>query len=179
MDVQIPQHEVYVSYLSWNDLRITARFVTDYYPESEQPRYALCVEAFDVIDAPSAARVLEDFKSSGDPVYVGVENNALYVQGPLGNCIEIRGTLSISNDALNVDELSKELTRAYDAYLSTDESLARSLSRIKKARDLLQEQVRRVEVKAANKAMGSTAATLYSQQLTFMRRILKTLERGD
>lgn len=179
MDIQIPQHDVYVSHLSWNDLRITARFVTDYFHEFEQPRYALCVEACDVIDAPSAVRALEHFKSAGDPVYVEVEDDALYIQGPLEDFIEIRGTLSLSNDALNTDELNRDLTRAYDAYLATEESLDRSLSRIKKARDLLQEQVRRVEVKAANKATGSTAATLYSQQLTFMQRILKILERGD
>jgi hypothetical protein len=64
----------------------------------------------------------------------------------------------------------------HQSAMQASDAAATLLERVSDAKHLLEDQTRRVAEKAQGHKMGTTARTLYDQQLSFISRVIKKLE---
>lgn len=174
MDIELPEHEVVVSSFSVADGNIIVRFVTDYHPEAMPNAYEVFVMGPN--DAPAAIAFLERCRDEEESVYIWVQDSCLMIETNGGEKIEVSAqAVSTKEVSFNSDELVMTLNQVWEWYLSELNSNREARNRINVARTILTEAVCRVETKAVSHSAESTAGTLYSQQLTLIRRVLDAL----
>ncbi|TAL41216.1 MAG: hypothetical protein EPN89_19325 [Methylovulum sp.] len=177
MQTYIPQGELYISHCECKETALYVRFVTDYHPESNSDASVFCVKAEGVSNAEVIALFLCERKDANEMVYVGQVGSGLLVESEFGSSVEIQGvSVALTTEAFNAEELKEILSRVYAWYLSEHNALSHAMNRINSVRALVNEHSRRIEIKAATHARGTTAATLYAQQLGFVSRILAELD---
>ena len=76
----------------------------------------------------------------------------------------------------NTEELSRFLSRARMQYEHEHQASSTALNRLQVIQELLHEQLRRLEVKAAAHSPGTTAGVLYAQNIQFLQRLLGETE---
>lgn len=171
----LPKHEVVVSSVMCTEASVVFRVVEDYHPDAKPNAYEISI--IGPSDRSDVVSFLERCQCTGDGVYVGIGNCGLSVQTYAGDEIEIAAqSFSVKQDDFNLAELNAVLDRVWKWYDMEHQSNTAARKRIHEAQQILAESARRVETKAASHAPDSTAGTLYSQQLSLIRRLRDALE---
>lgn len=180
MTVTIPQGELYVSHCEYDGSWLSVRFATYYFPESSDCDEVLVVQASGAKEAEAVAHFLRERQTTNEAVYIGRVGKGILIESEFGISVEIQGeSVLLSMDTFNAEELREILERVYSLYLSASEASRNARLRINACCALANEQARRIEIKAAAHTEGSTAATLYSQQIAFLNRVLEALDPNN
>jgi hypothetical protein len=171
----LPAHELVVSNVALEGAALSLRLVTDYHPDAEPA--ALMVEVLGLAEPQASFAFLERCRIDCLGVYVSHRDAGLALETEAGETLELAAS-SVAWEPTNFNEreLAEVLRRVNTWYLSEHKAGREAQARIQSARELLVEQSRRVEVKAGSHEPNGTAATLYSQQLAFLQRVLDALE---
>jgi hypothetical protein len=175
MNLDVPVGEFLISAVDSQEARLSVRLVSDYHPDSTPQAYLV---VFEDPEAPhTAAAFLERCLREQTAVYLIEKANAVEFETEGGEYCEVKhGGASLQTDTFNASELSVILKRVYGWYISSESALRAANDKIDQASRLLVESSRRIEIKAASHTPNSTAATLYSQQADFVRRVLSMLK---
>lgn len=173
--ISLPEYEVFISRAALEGTTLLIRLVTDYHRGASPDAYSIEIE--EPADPDAALAFLRRWGDGNEFVYAFVRDKRLVLETEFGEEIEIEGrALRATPAEFEADELRNVADRIYQWYSSEHDALRAANTRIEAARSLLVESARRVEIKAAAHAEGGTAATLYSQQLALIQRILSALE---
>jgi hypothetical protein len=171
----LPNHELVVSSVALEGADLSLRLVSDYHPDAEPA--ALSVQFVGLAKPQAAFSFLDRCRIDGLGVYVSLREADLAFETESGDTLELAASSTTwAPTGFNERELGEILNRVYAWYLSEHKAVREAQARIQTARELLVEQIRRVEVKASSHAPNGTAATLYSQQLAFLQRVFDALE---
>lgn len=176
MPTDLPQGRLFVSRCEGIGSVLMVRFTPDEAPPPRSPTPVLRLRAEGLQGATVARRYFDTCREAGVAVYLGWSGTQVYVESQTGACIDLRAE-AFSADALPYDteDLLGVLARMHARNLDDQRALADTLERIHEAHDLAIEQARRVGFKASHHPAGTTAATLYAQQLSFISRVLEQL----
>lgn len=156
-----------------DQLRI--RFVTEYRDE-------VALKAFEVIvrgagTTPQCADLLESPEARELIVSASIDDARLVIRTNDECECEVRGSgLEINEDSLTENEFLEVLEMVVEWQRRESSALSASLQRVNALRDLLSEQIRRVETKAQGHQANSAAGIIYAQNLRFLRRALEAIE---
>ena len=168
----IPSHEHFISAVSATDDGLCLRLISDVYPCTESSAFAL--QAHKVQDSAEIIGFLARVRESEESVIVHWKDNALVVVTESGDeRVILADSFSGSAETLNTAELSAALSRVCEWYRFENELNGRLYARLKAVQELLQEQMRRVQLKAASHEPESSVGVLYAQQLSLLGRLLR------
>jgi hypothetical protein len=134
------------------------------------------------VEAPEALDALERRLSEIEPyeteVFVGEASaTEVTVQLDYGDPIILRGKqVTLRPSGFEADDYAWLAHLHFQWGTSVNESLSAATRRIADAKHLLEDQARRISEKAKGHQRGSTAHTLYDQQLSFISRVLGKLD---
>lgn len=176
MPTDLPQDKLYVSRCESDGATLIVRFTPDDPGSVNTPTPVLRLRAHGAWAAPEAAQYMAARRATHEAVYLAWSGKQVYVESERGACLDLRAqSYSVERLPCDIDDLHTVLDRVHGRYLSEQRALADTLARIHEAHDLAVEQGRRVGIKAAQHPAGTTAATLYAQQLAFITRVLEQL----
>lgn len=176
MPTDLPQGKLFVSRCECDGATLLVRFTPDYPPVADSATPVLRLRADGAVAAPDAAQFMSARREAHEAVYLGWSGTQVYVESESGACLDLRAeSFSAERLPYDADDLHAVLGRVHGSYLSERRALADTVARIHEAHDLAIEQARRVGIKASQHPAGSTAATLYAQQLSFITRVLEQL----
>ena len=148
-------------------------------PESviEPDACAYLLSAYEPINGPGALRALELIRDAGEYQYISAQEDAVVLSGEGGEEIILNAErFSGERAELNASEFREALAFAVRLYENAHTSCRQAESRIHRVRDLLDEQARRISVKAAGHEARSTVGVLYAQQAQFIERVRRETE---
>lgn len=170
MPLDIPGHEHTVSAAALEDDNLFVRFIADYHVGSEAAAFELF--ASKVEEAPKVLAYLYRAKEEDEYLYIFERDDVVILSDESGNEVELKaGSVRSRFDKPNAEELAAFLNRARAAYEQEFKASSTALAKLRTIQELVLEQVRRLEVKAASHEPGSTAAVLYAQHIQFLHRI--------
>jgi hypothetical protein len=123
----------------------------------------------------TTAKEIERVRSLDDWSYVSVPSQTqVHIQSDHGEELSVCGEavtwLESQYEATDFERLARH---SYAWGQEQHRSLSEHMRRIADLRTIIQEQQARVSVKASGHEIGSTARTLYEQQLSFLARLLR------
>lgn len=176
VDVTLPPEDLYVTHCEQSGSTLKLRFVGDLYPDAQAPEEALEIILEQLEDAPACVEFFRPLMRD-EPVYLEARGNKLVVTAGTGAVLSMNpASLTIARVELNRDEMRQHMKLVQEWYLAAHHNLTKATGRMKAARDLIEESLRRTQLKSAGHGTGGTAAVLYEQQLHLLRRLLRTLD---
>lgn len=173
---KLPEEPQLIARVSIVGTGLSLRLVGDFHPE-EFNYQAHTVECVNVIDPPKLKMALTALADAKEAVYVRWGENSLHLTSESGEEIQVKAaSFSVTGGPLTEDELRGFIDTVYSWYLSDHKFGAAQAAKVERIRTLLGEQARRISIKATSHASGGPAATLYSQQLAFIERVLREIE---
>jgi hypothetical protein len=123
-------------------------------------------------------RQLNDVEPHETQISVGeASSTEVTLQLDYDDPIILRGEkLVLRSSAFEAEDYARLARLHLEWGTSVNESLSVATARINEAKHLLEDQVRRISEKAKGHKPGSTAHTLYDQQLYFISRVLGKLD---
>jgi hypothetical protein len=110
-------------------------------------------------------------------VYTSWRNDLLVFSTEYGDELVVYAKSSHASAVpVTTEELSEALQRVHGWYLSEHEACSRANSKLKRVRQLLTDQTTRIRLKSVSHTPESPAGVLYSQQLSFIARLLHESE---
>ena len=170
MPLDLPGHEHTVSTVSLDGGNLFVRFIADYHVGSDAAAFEIVANELE--DAASVVAYLYRAKEANEYLYVFERGQVVVLSDESGDEIEVRAeSIRSKMDKPNAEELGQFLVRAREAYEQEFKSSSGAHARLRTVQELVSEQVRRLELKAASHVPGSTAAVLYAQHIQFLQRI--------
>jgi hypothetical protein len=175
MPLDLPGHEHTVSAAALEGDDLFIRFIADYHVGSDAAAFELF--ASKVETGPKVLAYLDRAKESDEYLYIFERGDVVVLSDESGDEAEIKADSIRSRfDNPNAEELAAFLNRARAAYEQEFKASSAALARLRTVQELVLEQLRRLEVKAASHETGSTAAVLYAQHIQFLQRIYGATE---
>ncbi len=170
MPLDLPGHEHTVSAAAVEGDDLFIRFIADYHVGTDAAAFELFASKIEA--APQVLAYLYRVKEAGEYLYIFERGDVVFMSDESGDEVELRAdSIRIRFDKPNAEELAAFLNRARAAYEQEFKASSAALGRLRTVQELVLEQLRRLEVKAASHRPGSTAAVLYAQQVQFLQRI--------
>ena len=170
MPLDLPDHEYAVSATVLNDDNLLVRFIGEYHGGADAS--ALELVANKIENSRTVFACLQRAKESNEYFYVFERGQFVVLSGECGDEIELKAESFQSKlDRPNVEELAKFLARSEESYGQAYKASVTALAKLTTIQDLVSEQVRRLELKAASHEPDTTAAILYAQHIQFLKRI--------
>lgn len=170
MPFDLPGHEHTVSAAALEGDNLFVRFIADYHVGSDAAAFELL--ASKVEKAQGVLAYLNRAKEAGEYLYIFERGDLVVLSDESGVEVEVRASSIRSRlDKPNTEELVAFLNRARADYEQEFKASSAALARLRTVQELVLEQVRRLEVKAASHGPGSTAGVLYAQHIQFLLRI--------
>jgi hypothetical protein len=170
MPLDLPGHEHTVSAAALEGDNLFVRLIADFHVATEAAAFELHVSKIE--DASAVVAYLHRAKEANEYLYVFERDQFVVLSDESGDEIELKAeAIRIKLDKPNAAELGQFLSRAREAYEQEFKASSAALIRLRAVQELIAEQIRRLEVKAASHEPGSTAAVLYAQQIQFLHRI--------
>jgi hypothetical protein len=175
MALDIPGHEHYVSAHELKDDQLFLRLTSDYYAGEECGSFEL--SATGVAQPDQVLAYLNRAKEGNQYLYALARDGGVVLADEDGDEITIQAaTIEVRQDVWNRSESAYALTQARDQYEREYESGHRASGKIQRVRELVEEQLRRIEVKAGSHEESSSAGILYAQHTQFLVRLLRETE---
>ncbi len=175
MPLDLPGHEHTVSAAALEGDTLFVRFIADFHVGTDAAAFELLASKIE--DASAVIAYLHRAKEANEYLYVFERGQFVVLSDESGDEIELRAeSIRSKLDKPNADELGQFLSRAREAYEQEFKASSAALTRLRAVQELVGEQVRRLEVKAASHEPGSTAAVLYAQHIQFLHRIYGATE---
>jgi hypothetical protein len=173
--LEIPGHERAVSSVAVVEGTLVLRLVSDIHPGTDAAAYELKVHQIERSE--QVLSFLAGVKERNEYIYLQEKDGVVSVATEDGDEVTLTGGhIDGSAERLNATEFSRAFARVYSWFEAESISNRDALRRLSQIRGLLVEQARRIEVKAGSHSPGSAAGILYSQQLQFIRRVLRETE---
>jgi hypothetical protein len=170
MSLDLPDHEYAVSATVLNGDNLFVRFIGEYHGGVDTA--ALELVANKIENSSKVFAYLQRAKESNEYFYVFERGQFVVLSGESGDEIELKAESFQSKlDRPNVEEFEKFLARVQEAYGQEYKTSVSARAKLTTIQDLVGEQVRRLELKAASHEPGTTAAILYAQHIQFLQRI--------
>ena len=127
------------------------------------------------INPETIAKEIEQIRSIDDWSYVSVPSHTqVHIQSDHGEEVSVSGKsvtwLESQYEAADFERLARH---SYAWGQEQHRSLSPHVKRLAELRMLIQEQHARVSIKSSGHEVGTTARTLYEQQLSFLARLLR------
>jgi len=175
MPLNLPSHEHTVSAAALAGDNLFVRFIADYHVGTDAVAFELLASKIE--NASAVVAYLSRAKEANEYLYVFERGPVVVLSDESGDEIELRAeSIRSKLDKPNTEELGHFLVRAREDYERESKASSAALTRLRAVQDLVGEQTRRLELKAASHVPGSTAAVLYAQHIQFLRRIYGATE---
>ena len=175
MPLDIPGHEHFVSAVELSGADLLVRLVSNYHAGTDAAAYEL--RASRVTDVDRIFEYMTRAKEGGEYLYAFERDDSVVFSDESGNEVAVRAaTLDCRFDSLNIEEVTQALAQVQSQYEREHESERRTQAKLQRARELIYEQIRRIEVKTASHGADSDAGVLYGQQVQFLERLLRETE---
>ena len=168
----IPGLEHFVSDVKYQNDVLVVRLVADLHPGAPGAAYELTVTQPESIEI--TVHSLGKLKEQDEVVYARCSEDAVILETELSEQLVLRGaTFAGEVAALNVQEITEARDRIYRWYLAEGEHRRKTQATLHRVSSILTEQAKRIRVKASSHPDTGTAGVLYSQQLSFIERLLR------
>ena len=175
MSLNIPGHEHFISAISRDCANLTVRLVSGHDADSESGAIELRIDS--TVRLEPIADYLNQVQERDDYLYAFERGEKVVMSDEGGAEIEIDiKAVHCKLDGLNREELGNALVQSRSWYEQEHQSHRRTATRLQQARELAQEQLRRLETKTKNHDENSPAGVLYSQHMKFLERLLRATE---
>lgn len=175
MSLDLPGHEHTVSAARLDAGTLFVRFIADFHVGTEAAAFEL--EASNVVNAGEVLAYLQRAQAAEEYLYVFERDGRVVLSDESGDEVALNGEAIRSRlDRPNNDELARFLALARKLYEREHEASSSAFARLRGLQELLHEQLRRLELKAASHEPGTTAAVLYAQNVQFLQRLLGETE---
>ena len=165
--------EGYLTHYEVSERKVSARFVSGVLAHSDEDPPVLELEITSDLGASERIAALSELEEDAAWVYItSPENNQINIETEFGLDFSIRGKVlryeSLQYNADDLRLLALKQSELVEQGVTEIRGLAQKISRLN---DILNEQLTRISIKAASHAIGSTARTLYEQQISLLERL--------
>jgi hypothetical protein len=175
MPLDLPEHEHTVSAVRLDGGNLFVRFIADYHVGTEAAAFELM--ASDVDDAEAVVAYLLRVQEANECLYIFERDGVVVVSDDGDDEVALKAkSVRVRLDQPNADELNRFLAQAREQYEQEYKASTGALSRLRAIQELVHEQLRRLEIKAASHEPGSAPAVLYAQNIQFLQRLLGATE---
>ena len=177
MTIELPQHELLISLVKAEGPDLYLRLVHEYKPDLSEASEVLCLEMRDPEEMNSTFQSLTNILSNREAVFLRRSTDGLRIQLQSGEeLVVVCREIAVREEKYNSEELREIAAHFHSLYSEEYLALVHAVSAVSSTRALISEQLRRIETKSKSYAAGTTAATLYSQQIRVLSRIYEELE---
>ena len=175
MPLHIPGHEHYVSAHELKAGELFVRLASDFYAGEDCGSYE--IRANRVQNADKIYAYLSRAKEANQYLYAVERDGQVVLADEDGDKVVIEGsTVDCRHDVWNRTESIYALAQARNQYEQEYEHARNASSKVERVRELVSEQLRRIEIKASSHESRSPAGVLYTQQAQFLQRLLAATE---
>jgi hypothetical protein len=175
MALDIPDHEHYVSAYELKDDHLFLRLTSDYYAGEDCGSFELSAKG--IAQPDQVLSYLNRAKEGNQYLCALARDGGVVLADEDGDEIIIRGAvIEFRQDVWNRSESAYALAQARDQYQREYESGCRASGKVQRVRELVEEQLRRIEIKTGSHEEGSSAGILYAQHTQFLVRLLRETE---
>ena len=175
MLLDIPGHGHYISAYELNGDKAFVRLASDYYAGEECSSFEL--RASGIAQPDHVFAYLSCAKEGNVYLYASERDGQVVLSDVDGDEVVIKAqSVECQQDSWNRSESAYALAQARDQYEREYESGRRASNKVQRVRELVEEQLRRIEVKSSSHESSSAAGILYAQHAQFLNRILSETE---
>ena len=165
--------EGYLTHYEVSERKVSARFVSGVLAPSDEDPPVLELEITPDFGASERIAALSELEDEAAWVYItSTENDQINIETEFGLDFSVRGKVlryeSLQYNANDLRLLALKQSELVEQGATEIRGLAQKISRLN---DILNEQLTRISIKATGHAIGSTARTLYEQQISLLERL--------